>query len=322
MTGVVKRGVRVAAERVGLFGVTRRLTKSLPRILAYHAFCGPKERGDHATKVYALRQQLAHIRKQYRVIPLAELGRALAEDRPLPPRTVALTVDDGYANFARWALPLLREFEIPATLFVITDLVERGDWLWYDEFQYVCCHATSVGELRPEQCQATAATLKRLPPSERDSEVKRFADAAGVAIPKTPPAEAALLTWNELRDVAADGLVEIGAHTRTHPILSTLSDEAAAAEIRGSRDLIRARLGVESVTFCYPNGLAGDYGETNTRQVAAAGYVCATASHCGLVTPQANRFALPRLGATNDFNLFRKLLDGFEHLQRRLWSGD
>ncbi|RMF78893.1 MAG: hypothetical protein D6744_09655 [Planctomycetota bacterium] len=318
MRRVVKRGLRTAAQRLGIYDLARRLTGEWPRILVYHAFTSSEDSRDGATTVDSLRRQLAYVRRRYRIVPLAEIGRAIAEQCPLPARSVAITIDDGYVSFAEWALPVLREFEAPATVFVVSELVERRDWLWYDKFRYLCAAASDRDAHGSETNRTILARLKRLPPDQRDAECVRIAREAGVSIPRDPPPDAALLDWRQLCEIAADGLIDIGAHTRTHPILATIPEQAARDEIAGSREQIRRRLGVDAECFCYPNGLPGDYRPLHMRQVAESGFLCAVASHCGIVTPGESRFALPRIGASNDFNLFRKLLDGFQHVQDRL----
>ena len=54
--------------------------------------------------------------------------------------------------------------------------------------------------------------------------------------------------------MALPELIEIGSHTRTHPMLPLLDDEAARDEIEGSREILSEMLGKPVTSFCYPNG--------------------------------------------------------------------
>lgn len=309
MIAGIKRAVCRSASATGLFNLSRVFTAHLPRILMYHGFCGPDEGFDDCTDAGTFRRQLMHIKRHYRPMKLSALGRLLASGAPLADRTVVLTVDDGYANFARWAAPLLREFEIPATLFVVSDFPDTGQWLWTDKLKYVleCC----VEKL---EC---GAEMKRMSVRDRDARLAELAARSAVRIPDRPPRRYGMLGFAELRELGTDGLIEVGAHTRDHPILGHVSADDALEQIGGSRRALERKLGLPVTTFCYPNGKPGDYTRAQIDMVREAGYVCATASHIGWVSSDSNRFALPRIGGDGDMLRFRKYLDGFEYWQRR-----
>jgi len=285
----------------------------------YHNFCGPTEARADCTPADTFRRQLRYIKQHYRPLRLQDLSRALAAGDAPPARSVVITIDDGYASFRRWAFPLLQEFRVPATLFVVSDLPDSGQWLWTDKFKCVRDSARGSAAFSAEWSRATLAALKRLPPAERDRRLEELAQRAGAPIPADAPAPYALLSWAELKELAGSGLVDIGSHSRTHAILNTIDAERSWDEVYGSRQELERRLGVEVASFCYPNGLFPDYGPEHVEMVAKAGYGCASAAHFGCVTAASNRFALPRIGCVaTDASMFRKYLDGFEYLQRRV----
>ncbi len=110
--------------------------------------------------------------------------------------------------------------------------------------------------------------------------------AAGTAHPYWYKRPRPLLRWAELERLATNVLVEIGAHTRTHPDLRRLSDEEARDEIEGCRDELEQRLGVRPASFAYPAGLWSD---RDRRLVEAAGYSLAVT-----IEPGVNERATPR----------------------------
>jgi peptidoglycan/xylan/chitin deacetylase (PgdA/CDA1 family) len=75
------------------------------------------------------------VRNDYRVIRLADLAPFLAGDKPLPQRSVVITFDDGYESVHRHALPILRKYGLPATVFVYTDFLGGGDALTWAQLQ-------------------------------------------------------------------------------------------------------------------------------------------------------------------------------------------
>jgi peptidoglycan/xylan/chitin deacetylase (PgdA/CDA1 family) len=99
------------------------------RVLYYHRIDDEWHRSCVAPA--AFRAQMTHLRQEgYRVVPLAEVHAALAVHQPIPPRTVAITFDDGYADNHTHALPVLAEHGLPATVFVTVGAMgERLDVL-------------------------------------------------------------------------------------------------------------------------------------------------------------------------------------------------
>lgn len=128
---------------------------------------------------------------------------------------------------------------------------------------------------------------------ERERHIAELAKRAGVTFPQHVPDPYTLLSWEEITELAASGLIEIGAHSRTHPVLATLNAQCSWDEIHGARMELQQWLNIPVDCFCYPNGMKGDYRPDQIEMVERAGYVCAVAAHIGYVTPAANRFTLP-----------------------------
>jgi len=103
-----------------------------------------------------------------------------------------------------------------------------------------------------------------------------------------------LMTWDELRQIRAAGC-EVGAHSMTHPRLSTLDDAAQREEITGSIQLLRERLGAPVAAFAYPFGSALDYNPTSMKLVKEAGCVCAVSNRYGPVDPEADPWQWRRI---------------------------
>src|SRR5437867_1476665 len=80
--------------------------------------------------VEAFRLQMAFVRRAYTVVPLDELVAAVARGGKLPPRALAITFDDGYADNHRLAFPVLQGLGFPATLYVTTGALDGGPPLW------------------------------------------------------------------------------------------------------------------------------------------------------------------------------------------------
>ena len=126
-----------------------------------------------------------------------------------------------------------------------------------------------------------------------------------------------MLDWAGVAELCADGTVDAGAHSRTHPALPRVDDQAARAEIEGSRAELAAMLGAPPTSFCYPAGL---YGERERRLVDEAGFTTAVTVRCGVNTAATDPLALARTIVYGEDSLatFAARFDGKLDEQTRL----
>lgn len=222
----------------------------------------------------------------------------------LPARAVAITFDDGYADNAEIALSILRHHGLTATFFVATGYLDGGR-MWNDSIIEAVRRARSDAiDLRdyglgvvPLGCEKTRGPLagsiiksvKHLTPIERQRRVDRLCEIVGVDLPR-----GLMMTSSEVRQLAEAGM-EIGAHTVTHPILRTLSEQAALHEMQESRRVLEAIIGGPVRAFAYPNGRLGeDYTIRDRNLVASAGFEYALSTTWGAATQGSDVFQLPR----------------------------
>lgn len=272
--------------------------------------------------------QMAFLREHLEPVGLVEgVERLFSGD--LPPGAVAVTFDDGYANNLTCALPVLLRYRIPATVFVATDLLDGG-LMFNDMLLQIArdapgpaldLHGIGGGRLPLGPLAQRRAAFARLieavryrPPAERQPFAERLAAEHGVELRRD-----LMLTTSQLRALASEG-VEIGGHTRTHPILALLPPSAARAEIAGSADRLEAILGVRPRAFAYPNGTPGrDFMPEHCAMVREAGYTLACSTTRGCVLPTDDRFALPRatLWSSTPARLLRNLGSIYLHAGAR-----
>lgn len=246
----------------------------------------------------------------FEVVPLRQGLDDLAAGRLKRP-AVAITFDDGYRDQLEVAQPLLEARGYPSTVFVCPAFID-GPNLWHDRLLWALREGVTGRELPlaghphvddrrviPEDLTARRAlastcieAVKFLPLAAREQAVSAIEVACGA-----PTAPRWMLDRQELRRLADRPGVEIGAHTRHHPILASCSAAEAAEEIAGSRRDLEHLLGRPVPLFAYPNGHAGrDFGEREVQLVRAAGYSHACTSDWGSVHRGTDRWQLPRLG--------------------------
>lgn len=175
----------------------------------------------------------------------------------------------------------------------------------------------------PESRAPVFGALNAMRPEKRNGWIEHTAQTMGVSIPKTPPPRFAPCSWHELREMADSGLIDIGSHTVTHPILSSISDEESWVELSNSRAQISAGIGRDVNCFCYPNGKVQDYRSSQVKQIQDAGYACAVIAEFGMVHASTNRYLMPRIGMTRKRTpeQISKYLEGFAYYQHKLQAG-
>lgn len=136
--------------------------------------------------------------------------------------------------------------------------------------------------------------LHAMPEERREYLMEQLFAWAGVE--RKTPASHRALTPAEVQRLTAGGLVEIGAHTVTHPSLAKLSVTAQQQQIERSKADLEKLSGQPVASFSYPHGQRGDFTEETAALVERAGFAGACAAYAGVVTRETNRFQLPRNG--------------------------
>jgi len=303
-----------------VFTLTRVASANMTRILMYHNFSMAGETGPDAVSTADLRRQLAYLRRHFNVVSLPGVIERLNTGKPQDRLTVALTIDDGRRNCFEFLFPLLKEFEIPATFFVVSSFIRGDDWIWTDKVLWLSEQPSRPRELSSDRIEASFANLNRLRPETRTASINAIAAQMAVSIPVQAPPKYAPCSWSELREMADSGLMEIGSHTVTHPILASITEQESWNELTLSRAQIEEGLGRPVVSFCFPNGKHGDYRQSQLRQVRDAGYAGAVVAEFGMVANGQDPYELPRIGVSgqSDVLSFSKSLDGVEYYQARL----
>ena len=223
-------------------------------------------------------------------------------ERGEPGQAVAFSFDDGYADNMTLALPILQRHGAHATCFLAAGLMETRTAPWWDELAFILEHATvpTAEVLFAEQTTriethslqlrrtALAALLPqlRVAPAQMRARLDHLRKALGVSA--AAPCE--LAQW-PLASRWVEAGMEVGAHTLTHPFLTTLPPEAQAHEIGASADLIRERLAAPVTGLAYP---VGDHDDHTVEAARACGLSYAVTTRAGDTRPDTARFRLPR----------------------------
>jgi peptidoglycan/xylan/chitin deacetylase (PgdA/CDA1 family) len=229
-------------------------------------------------------RQVAYLAANCRVMALDELVESVRTQRPIPPDAVAITFDDGYRDNYEFAFPILRKYDVPATIYLVGRYIGTGDRLWFDQvldaFQRT---SRSVLRYEPLDMSLPLATveergkaafqvlgcLKRDSETERPASIRSLLASLGVKTPGND--DPLMLDWSQVSEMARGG-ISFGSHTMTHPILTQMPIQRAWDEIVHSKSYLEERIQRPIRTFAYPNGTRDDYSPETVAAVRQAGY--------------------------------------------------
>lgn len=224
-----------------------------------------------------------------------------------PPR-LALTFDDGWKDNAVHAFPVLRQADIPASIFLSTGYIGQSRGFWWESIaDRLWQDPTGIDDARLERelggygiripaglysheqtldksrlILDFLGQLKDMPPLELN----------GLAAELFHQGESHAMAWSDVRMLEDSGLIRFGPHGHDHCILTQLDPEACVADIRRSHELLHEHCRQPLNVYCYPNG---NHSPAVQQAVRALGYSHALATHPGLIEPGVVAHALPRI---------------------------
>ena len=295
-------------------------------VLAYHRLCHQIEiptdyRSDIelvSATIDDFEWQVRFLQRKFNLIRFRDVIDALNGTTSLPPNAALITFDDGFIDFYEIALPILRRLGESACVFVTTSLVGTQATFWYERLAYCMLAAENVGTTfefggsrwrlneerrrRQTQLQDLLKLLKRCADVDRKhflNELESRCSSSFATASAEQKAGSKLMSWANLKE-AFDAGIEIGAHTRTHPILSRLNDEQVEFEIAGSAADIMRNLGIRPTVFAYPNGKAADIEVRTETAVRSAGFELAVDFEHGVnYLSRLNRYRVQRIGVSH-----------------------
>lgn len=258
--------------------------------------------------------QMRYVRERYRILSLDELCHEM-EKPSRKEDAVAVTFDDGYRDLYPHALPVLRKYRIPATIYLPVDSIETGQVPWYDRiFLALRVFPKDNFEIaldRPRsfrlgffQSRLNAAAeiigyLRTLPDERR----REFCDAleAQVKLPQDELKDR-MLTWDQIRSMGHGGIT-FGSHTMTHPAISRLTKTQLDRELGDSKKVLEERIRKPAVHFAFPFGKPADNGTAALPLLAQHGYRTATTTVEGANEPGDSVYELRRTQIVNERSL-------------------
>ncbi|MDD2852590.1 MAG: polysaccharide deacetylase family protein [Desulfuromonadaceae bacterium] len=271
-----------------------------------------------------------NFRKQMRYLKESVPLVRFEEDWTKAPKpAIAITFDDGYADNVLEALPILEEVGVPATFFISTGTIGTSNEFWWHELERIILEPENLpvsftlydnhfgktwsitsDRERQELYNGIVRLMNEVDAVRRADWLIQLHSWAGIE-----SASATLhrsMTIEELRLLAENSLVTIGAHTVTHTRLASLSTEVQREEIAASKQKLETWLGREVMVFSYPFGRRCEYTKESVALCREAGFVKAAANFPGQVHRWTDPYQIPRHLVRNwPVEVFAEKLRGF-----------
>jgi len=308
----VKRGLVAGAAQMRIGEIFRPRFGGVGSIFGLHRVVeddGHIIQRDLVVTVRFLDALISYVRRLgYDIVTLDEAFRRLTVGRT-DKRFVCFTFDDGYADVYLQALPVFQRHQAPMTVYVTTGMIQRAADYWWGALERVIRATESIvmpnehgGRVHATRNLAEKVRVYNMVCHEYHSDMHRYRPMLDELLQRyqSDPTEALdedMLSVGQLCALAADSLVEIGAHSVTHRPLTHLSLSEARQEFLESRSMLQRLLDVEVRHFAYPFGTRAECGEREFALAGQCGFATATTTQNGNLF-EAHRdcpHALPRL---------------------------
>lgn len=269
------------------------------------------------------------------IVTLDEAVRRLASGEGK--RFVCFTFDDGYRDNLQYAHPIFRSRGLPFALYVPTKYPDGHGMLWWLALESAVANAPNeIAVDRPgETWRLPTATLgdktrsfediywwlRGLDEAAQRRAIRKLAESQGIDL--EAQCRDLIMSWDELRTMAADPLVTIGAHTKDHYAVAKLAEADALDQMVGSASRIEQKLGVRPIHFAYPYGDPGSAGPRDFTLAKRAGFQTAVTTRKGMLFPgHANHLtALPRVSLNGDYQSLTYTALYLSGAPFALWNG-
>lgn len=291
----IKKALQSTADHAASVAGPQHRGSGHPRIwiLMYHRILpetDPRyvlEEPGMVVKPDTFRMHLDVVSRYFKIFPLGEWLERRNNGQALPPKSCAITFDDGWRDNYDYAFPILKETQFPVTLFAVSHMIGTARNFWPNRVSrllgespeylksipWLAPHLDTSGPGTPDRDQRSAIieSLKIHP----DQQISEWLDKMDPHL-NAPPA---LMNWDQLREMTSSGLVDVGSHTCSHCRLDAHIDPALIRrEVRDSKIRLQEQLSRPVRLFCYPNG---DYDADAVRAVGEH-YDAAVTTHRGI----------------------------------------
>lgn len=298
----LKSSLNTTIQSTGLYRPMARLRGNRATVLFYRAVGEPDSLPICSSNIIPteeFRRQMRYLAEHRHVVSLTECLDAIDSTGAPPEKATVLTFDDGFACIHGVVAPILQEYGLPATFFVVTGFTETEDPKWDDFLRGVC---------DPFDKWIIRSTAQEL---DTHLESIRSTGDPELIAHVTRRLREAMLTFDQMRELDASGF-SVQSHGFKHWYMSSQSRDCQEVEIERSKQILEKEIGQPVRYFSVPFGYPGSFNRETVELLQEHGYEASFGGHLGYLTPRSDRFAMPRFPMNNgvDFERFRLIASG------------
>jgi len=272
-------------------------------------------------------KQVKYLKENFKIYSLEKLINLLSKpkiDNPIKENIAVITFDDGYKDNYIYAYPILKKYQVPATIFLISGYIGKDELFWWDKVGYIISNSQkssinipNFGDFSLIDSQKKLHCIsfllrrfKNISNQLKNEYIINLQKICDVTIP-SGLAEKIILSWDEIREMSDNG-ISFGAHTLNHPNLANIDLNEVEKEIVDSKKMIEERLKTDITLFAYPYGTKSDYNNEIIELIKNAGFKCACSSNHQLVNKynMEDMYHLSRIQVSNHFDKFKIEISG------------
>ncbi|MGC2245422.1 MAG: polysaccharide deacetylase family protein [Terriglobales bacterium] len=318
-----KRWLKKALVRSSILPAASRFFAPAAAILAYHSVVEDPQLTDYILGSSRARihfeRHIETLARKFSPVTIDDVAEFAKSGKRLPPRAVAVTFDDGFADNYEVALPILSRYGVPATFYIMVEAVENGTLPWY-------CRIRFAFNTTKKSSWTYAETKRTYPlgtPDERRAAMpaawdrgaalagraqEEFVESVERALDIDPQAAKAkhglMMDWEQVRSLKKAGHT-IGGHTLSHPNVAQVSEGDARSEIAGCKRALEEKLGDPVDHFSYPHPALNPHWSSRTLGITReAGFKSAALTTYGSVRAGDEPLALKRMYTPADLDQF------------------
>lgn len=322
----VKNNINFALVTSGMSGLTAGLmrSKNQARILLYHRVndlpqveASISDRLTVSAKTF--HTQIKYLIRNFNIVAMDELIQCIRSQTKLPENAVIITFDDGYLDNYNFAFPILKKFQVPATIYLATDFINSNRYLWWDILEEIVLNPEVelkmlfLPEFKEQGINFAGldrvgfyweiySYLKSLEPFRRNLLLKKIFQSVQKSQEEIDLSSRKMLDWEHVVEMS-QYRISFGAHTQSHTILSKISLAQATNEIVNSKNEIEYRIQKRVTSFAYPNGGPDTFNHDIIDILEQSGFESAVTTVKGFVKPHDDVYQLRRYNIDGEDNL-------------------
>ena len=335
-----KRWLKKALVGSSILPLASRFFAPTAAILAYHSVVEEPQRTDYILGSSRSRAEferhMERLARKFSPVTIDDVAEFARSGQKLPPRAVAVTFDDGFADNYEIALPILSRYGIPATFYIMVDAVENGTLPWYCRIRFAFNttkrpHWTDPNTGRTYGLGSAAERQSAMPPvwdrgaalagEEQRALVESIERALEIDPAHAQADHGMMMDWDQVRGLKKAGHT-IGGHTLSHPNVAQVSAGEADGEITGCKQRIAEKIGAPVEHFSYPHPALNPHWSQQTLDVTReAGFKSAVLTTYGPVRSGDDPLAMKRLYTPGDLLQFTSNLQALFLKKNALAAG-